>query len=131
MIVTDERVPKFVGERVGATIYPPFTAVGIERDGEIIGGVVFNCFTGSDAHVTVAGTGWTRGFLTALGKYAFWQLGCCRVTVITEHQEVVDLAKRLGGKVEGTLRDQFGKGRDGTILGILASEYRFRERAIL
>ena len=126
MIVTDERVAPFVGQRIGAIIYPPFTAMGIEQNGNIIGGAVFNCFTGHDVEVTVAGKGWTRGFFESVGAYVFDQLGCGRITVTTEHEAVARIAERLGGKREGVLRDKFGRGRDGIVLGVLEQEYRFR-----
>jgi len=126
VIVTDDRVAKFVGARVDAIIYPPFTAMGIERDGEIIGGVVFNCFTGPDVEVTVAGRGWTRGFLSSVGAYVFGQLGCVRAQITTEQESVARLAERLGGRREGVLRDKFGRGRDGIVIGVLEQEYKFR-----
>lgn len=125
-IVTDERVARFVGERVDRIIFPPWTAMGIQRRGRITAGAVFNCFTGPDIHVTVAGHGWTRGFLREVGEYAFGQLGCQRMTVITAQDAVADIAQRLGGKVEGTLRNQFGPGADGILIGVLKEEYRFR-----
>lgn len=125
MIVTDDRVARFVGARIGAIIYPPFTCMGLERGGEIVAGAVFNCFTGPDVEVTVAGRGWTRGFIRAVGAYVFQQLGCGRITVTTEHEAVARMAERLGGKREGVLRDKFGTGRDGIVLGILAGEYRY------
>lgn len=125
MIVDDGRVARFVGERVSATIYPPFTCMGIERRGEITAGAVFNCFTGNDCQVTIAGHGWTRGFLAEVGAYVFGRLGCIRMTVETEQPKIVRIAERLGGKVEGLKRDQFGPGRDGFVVGILKDEYRF------
>lgn len=125
MIVTDNHVAKFVGERVGAIIYPPFTCMGIERRGEVIAGAVFNCFTGHDVEVTVAGHGWTRGFFIAVGQYAFDQLGCVRMQITTEHEPVARIAERMGAKREGILRDKFGRGRDGIVLGVLEQEYRF------
>lgn len=124
-IVTDERVPKFVGERVGTIIYPPFTSMGIDRDGEIVAGAIFNCFTGTSCQVTVAGTGWTRGYMVAVGRYVFDRLNCLRMTVTTEQPAIAGIALRLGGKVEGTLRNEFGQGRHGTVIGILREEYRF------
>lgn len=126
MIVTDERVARFVSERLGFGLCPPFTCVGMERGGKIIGGVIFHCFEGASVHVTVAGTGWTRGFLKAVGGYVFDQLGCLRMTITTEQESVARLAERLGGQREGVLRDQFGNGRNGIVLGVLESEYRFR-----
>ena len=126
MIATDERVARFVGERIDAIIYPPFTCMGIERNGEIIGGAVFNCFTGHDVEVTVAGRGWSRGFFKAVGEYVFNQLGCVRIQITTEQENIASVSERMGGKREGVLRDKFGRGRDGIVIGILESEYRFK-----
>lgn len=126
MIVTDDRVAGFVGARVGRFIYPPWTAMGIERSGEIIAGAVFNCFTGPNVEVTVAGKGWTPGFMRAVGRYVFGQLGCLRITVTTEQPEVERIALRCGGEVEGKMRDFYGPGRDATVIGILARDYRWK-----
>jgi hypothetical protein len=125
VIVTDERVARFVGERCGRVIYPPFTAMGIERNGEITAGVVFNCYTGNDIEVSVAGGPFSRGFIAAVGKYVFEQIGCLRMTVITEQPKVIEIAQRLGAKVEGLKRNHFGKGRDATILGILREDWNY------
>lgn len=125
MIVADERVARFVSERLGVGLCPPYSVVGIERDGTVIAGVIFNHFEGTDCHVSVAGTGWTREFLRAVGSYIFGQLGCLRVTLITEQPQVIELALRLGGQIEGCLRSHFGEGRDGTIIGCLKHEYRY------
>ncbi len=124
-IVSDERVARFVSEALGFGLCPPYSCAGIEKDGRIIAGVLFNGFEGADVHFTVAGTGWTRQFLSAMGHYVFDQLGCLRATATTEQPEVVMLARRLGGKVEGRLRDHFGPGRDATIVGILRDDYRY------
>lgn len=125
MIVTDERVARFVSERTGCGVCPPWTCMGLEREGEIVGGVIFHCYEGAAVHVTVAGKGWTRAFLRAVGRYVYDQLGCERITVTTEQPSVIGYAKRLGGQVEGLLRSQFGPGRDATIIGILKAEYKF------
>lgn len=124
-IVDDDRVARFVGERVGSVICPPFTSMGIEKDGEIVAGVVFNHYEVTDVHVTIAGHGWTRGFLAEVGHYVFGALRCERITVITEQPEVVRITERLGGEIEGLMRNHFGQGRDGFVLGILKSDYRY------
>ena len=131
MIVSDERVARFVSERLGVSFCPPFVAMGIERDGAIVGGVLFNQFEGANIHVSVAGSGWTLPFLRAVGAYVFDQLGCLRMTLTTEHEAVADYALRLGGAVEGRMRDYFGEGRDGVIVGVLRKDWKFgRLRAI-
>lgn len=125
MIVSDDRVAPFVAKQCGVQIVPPYTPVGIERGGEIIAGVVFNHFTGKDVHLTIAGHGWTRGFLADVGQYVFGTLGCERMTFITEQPPVVRLAEKLGGQVEGLMRNHFGKDRPGFIVGVLKDDYRW------
>lgn len=123
-IATDERVAAFISRELGTALCPPFTVMGIERDGKIIAGVLFNQFEGPNVHVSAAGKGWSRGFIRAVGRYVFEQLGCLRMTVTTEQPAVVRYAKRLGGKVEGRMRDYHGKGRDAVIIGILRDDWK-------
>jgi len=125
MIVTDERVARFVGERCETIICPPYTVMGIERNGEIVAGVVFNNYTKNDIEVTVAGGPFTRGFISAVGKYVFEQIGCLRMSITTEKPEVIRIAHRLAAQTEGTKRNHFGKGRDGTVLGILREDWNY------
>ncbi|WP_284765369.1 GNAT family protein [Agrobacterium sp. CFBP2214] len=124
-IVTDERVLHFVSTSIGVSFVPPFTCMGIDRDGEIVAGAIFNVFEGADVHVSIAGHGWTRGFCEAVGDYVFGQLQCERMTAKTEKAEIVRFAERLGGQVEGLLRNHFGPGRDAFLVGILRDEWRF------
>ena len=99
--------------------------MGIERDGDIVAGVIFHCYEGPNVHITVAGKGWTPAFMRAVGQYAYGQLGCLRMTVTTQSDAVAKLAQRVGGKVEGRMRDQFGPGADGIIVGVLKGEYKY------
>jgi hypothetical protein len=123
LIVTDDRVARFIAERLGFAPCPPFTVMGVEQDGKIRAAVLFNMFEGCDVHITAAGTGWNREFLTAIGDYAYNQLGCERVTFKTEQPKVVEYTKRLGGEVEGVLRNHFGQGRNAFIIGVLKDEW--------
>jgi hypothetical protein len=125
MIVRDARVAEFVGDRIGVVFSPPLTCMGIERNGEIVGGFVFNSYEGADVHVSAAGNGANKGFLAEVGHYVYSVLKCERMTVITEQPDVVRLAERLGGQVEGLLRSHFGKGRDAFVVGILKDEWKF------
>lgn len=125
MIVTGEWPARFLSEQLGFALCPPFVAIGTEKDGEIINAVLFNHFEGADVHVSVAGRGWTRTFLRAVGTYVFDQLMCERMTAITACDEVVRFGQRLGGQIEGRLRNHFGNGRDATVVGVLREEYRY------
>ena len=125
MIVSDERVAAFVGERLGAAIYPPFTALGVERRGKIVAGIVFNCWTGPDAQLSIAADRGciTKPFLRRVGKYLTDELGCIRATIETEQPHVIDMAIRMGGKIEGVKRDLYGEGRDGVVIGVLKKDW--------
>lgn len=125
MIVSDDRVAWFVSEALDTGFCPPWSSLGIEKDGKIVAGVLCNCFEGADVHLSVAGTGWTRAFLQAVGQYVYGTLGCERMTFVTENPEVVKLAERLGGQVEGRMRSHFGPGRDGMLVGVLRDEWKY------
>jgi len=125
VIVTDERVAQFLSQKVDKSFCPPYTVLGYERGGEIIVGALFNVFEKTDLHVSIAGNNFPMSFMKALGRYVFGQLCYDRCTVITEQATVVDLTERVGGAREGVLRNHFGKGRDGIIIGVLKEDYRF------
>jgi RimJ/RimL family protein N-acetyltransferase len=101
--------------------------MGIRKAGKIVAGTIFNNFEDFDVHATVAGDrgAFTREYLKAVGRYVFTGLGKHRITAITEQPEVIEIAKRLGGQIEGRLRNHFGPGRDGIVLGILKEEWKF------
>lgn len=125
MIVTGNHVAEYVGAKVGSVIVPPFSTLGIERSGQIVAGVVFNVWTGPDVQMTIAAEpgAITRRFLKRVGHYATNELGCIRATIETEQPQVVDIALRMGGKIEGVKRDLFGPERDGTVIGILKRDW--------
>lgn len=125
MIVAGEAVAAFVGEKLGSAPVPPYTAIGWEQNGKIVSGFVFTNMRRPDIHVTVAGSVWPRVLLREIGRWCFGTNRCIRCTVITEQAHVIRLAERLGGKVEGIARNQFGYGRDGTLIGILKEDYPY------
>ena len=125
MIVSDERVARFISERLGFALCPPYSTIGIEQNGRIVAGCLFNQFEGADVAVTAAGEGWTRDFLRQVGRYVYDTLGCERMTLTTQFPQVAAYAERLGGQREGLLRSHFGAGQDGIIVGILRDEYRY------
>lgn len=122
MIVTDERVPQFAAENLCGFV-APFTCMGLELNGRIVAAAIFNHYEETDIHMSAVGKRWTRGFVREVGSYVFGQLGCLRMTSITEQPEVAALAVRLGGCVEGRLRNHFGPGRDGILIGFLKEEW--------
>jgi RimJ/RimL family protein N-acetyltransferase len=99
--------------------------MGLEQGGVIISAALFNCFEGSDLHISLAGDYWPRSFLREIGRYVFEQLGCRRMTGVTASPHVVRLAERAGAAVEGLLRHHFDDGSDGFVVGFLREEYKF------
>jgi hypothetical protein len=127
---SDQRIADYVCKRTGIVLGEAFTTLGVIIDGHVCAGVVFNHYTGNDIHVTVAGKpiGFTPIFLRRVADYVFGELGCLRISVTTEKQIVVDIAMRLGAKIEGCKRDHFGIGRDGIMLGLLKHEFVMTRR---
>lgn len=124
--VRGQGVADFVYNIFGRKPTPPYVAIGTEIDGVIVNGVIINVWTGFDAHVTIGGKKWSKGLLAVIHHYAYQSLGCIRLTVITEQASIVRYAERLGGEVEGLLRNQFGPGRDGVVVGILKEDWESR-----
>lgn len=125
MIVSDDRVVRFAETRLGWNFVPPYSCIGIEQDGEIVAAAVFNQFESRDIRLTAVGAGWSRRFLMEVGRYVFGYLDCLRMTAVTEQDEVIRLALRIGGQVEGRLRNHYGYGRDGILIGFLKEEWRY------
>lgn len=127
-IVTDDRVARFVGDKNAQRVIPPFTALGVECRGDIIGGALFRNYLGADIEVTVVGEikAFSPGFVRAIGRYVFDQLQCVRFSMWTDQPKVIALAMRLGAQVEGVKRNGFGIGRDMTLLGVLREEWKFK-----
>jgi RimJ/RimL family protein N-acetyltransferase len=113
---------------MGAAFVQPFVAVGVEKDGELRGALIFTAFTGPDIELTVAGHHvWTRAVFRWIAAYVFGQLGCCRITA-TLHANRADhvrIAERVGFVREGYAPDKFGPGNDGVLMGMLKQTCRW------
>lgn len=131
-IIIGEPAAEFVSGQIGRAFAPPYQAIGLEINGTMAGGVVFTSYTGEDVEVTVAGSprAWTRAFLRRLGDYAWNELGCIRVTITTESELVARLAERLGARMEGCKRNQFGRGRHGRLFGVLREDWFLKARSV-
>jgi len=128
----DERVMKWVGERLDETDFGPGSiAIGLERDGELIAGVVYNMYSKASICMNVAavpGKDWlSRSFLYATFAYPFVQLKCNRVTALVKMNNEISkkFVQSLGWKPEGCMRKASTDGQDMLVYGMLREECRW------
>lgn len=110
-----ERVAKWVKERIGGQLeWGNITTLGLERDGELIAGVVYSGYLpGARISMSCAGGGkrWlNRAFLHAAFDYPFNQLGVRVIvnTVDSSNLDSVRFTEHIGFKEVGTVEQGFG-----------------------
>lgn len=114
MIVMREpdRVGRWVCERTGGVWSPVDAwAIGLERDGQLVAGVVYDHFNGASVAMHVASDGskrWlNRPFLRFCFDYAFMRLKVKKVIgmVPSNNQAALEFDKHLGFVEEARLKD--------------------------
>lgn len=116
LVFDHARVFAFVSERVALQPIGGAKGIGLERDGEMIAGVIYEGYTGHNIWMHVAskpGVHWlTRAFLRAVFSYPFVQLGVDRVSgyVDASNAAARRFDEHLGFQPEATLK---GAARDG------------------
>lgn len=122
-VVLDDQaglVSSFVAKKLGIEGWSQCRSVGLERDGRIIAGVVYDYYTGVNICMHIAaidGESWmTKEFLKMIFHYPFVQLGVNRLTgIIPEsNKKSVNFAQKLkGAYLEARLK---GAHPDGDML---------------
>lgn len=130
-----EKVGKFILDQIPdiSTLPGGFEAVGITRNGRLVGGCLYTnyvpCKGGGDVQLWAAGHGWvSRRVIRSLVGYPFRQLGCHRVTVIIAKKNKASrrLVEGIGFKLEGTARHGIRPGVDACLYGYLKHEFEER-----
>lgn len=128
-IVTDKRrIGQWVCGHTGATFTDSMQAIGNERDGVIIGGVLYDDYRVSSISMHCAGVGrWlTREFLRAVFDYPFNYLKVKKVIGLVDsmNDKAMRLDKHLGFVQEGLIKEasRFG---DLVILTMTREQCRF------
>ena len=104
-IITNQkvRVGNWVAEQIGhSTRWTSYEAIGLEQDGELVGGVVVDCYKKNvRCSVNCAGIGrkWlNRAFLFVVFDYVFRQLKCKAIVnqVNIDNADSLRFTKHLG-----------------------------------
>src|SRR6185437_8300979 len=122
----DREIARWVGDQVGIKDFGPCAAIGVARGDKIIAGAVFNRYAHPNIEATIATISprWaTPDVLRAFLRYPFDQLGCKRITAVTEitNQPARAFLCRLGFRQEGIHPDAFTHG-DGVSYGLLRKD---------
>jgi len=130
----EDRIVPWVGQRIDEDRFgTDCVALGLEEDGELIAGVVFNWYTGPSISMHVAaepGRRWlNRDFLYRCFAYPFLQLKCNRVTglVRVDNLDAQRFDEHLGFVREGLIRQGADDKTDFVLYGMLKDECRWLE----
>lgn len=125
-------VAQWVADQIGHGLdWGPCQAIGVvDKDDNLIGGVVFNAYQPQYRNIEVSfaaiRSNWlTPNLCTGILSYAFDQLGCQRITSLTPKRlrKARQFLRKFGFVHEGTVRRGYGDD-DCIISGLLESEWR-------
>ncbi|MCA8095231.1 GNAT family N-acetyltransferase [Burkholderia anthina] len=129
-----EDVMKFVASLTGEARYPNYDdAIGLEKDGRLVAGVVYQAYNGPNVamHFAVAGSPHviTPGFVCAAFRFPFILLRCNRISgyVRADNLAAQQLDENLGFRREGVIREGASDRTDFILYGMLKHECRFLE----
>lgn len=133
----DDIVAEFVRQRmpVARPSFGPCTALGVVKDGVLLGGVVYHNFTGFNIEVSLAfdSPRWlSRKTLRALFSYPFTQLHCARLTCLAgrKNKKSRRLIEGCGWKLEGVHPKALDGVADAMSYGMLREDCKWiKERA--
>jgi RimJ/RimL family protein N-acetyltransferase len=122
----DRELAQWAGARVGIADFGPCVAIGVAHRRDIVAAAIYSNYRHPNIEVTFVTSSprWASpGAVQAIFRYPFIQLGCKRITAITEatNQPARAFLCRLGFKQEGIHPDSFPDD-DGVSYGILARD---------
>jgi hypothetical protein len=115
MIVTDSRVVNWVKYRTGLSLGATAVGIGEERNGKLIAGVSYDCWTKNNVFVSLAvDESPSKLFWATVADYPFEKLNCQRVTAMIEssNDKSLSIAKHGGFAEECRLKGAAADGSD-------------------
>ena len=118
----DEALAAWVGERLGMAFSPPYVCIGVSRE-TLVAAALYNNFQLPNIQITFVTTSprWaTRQVIARILAYPFVELGCARVSAVTEvtNRDARRFLRRLGFRQEGYHPELFQRG-DGVSYGLM------------
>lgn len=135
MIVADlRRVWEFVTLQTGVPMSSAMKCLGLERDGKLVAGVLYDGWNGVNMWMHSAitkGAYLGREFPWYVFHYPFNEVGCQRLTGLVEvsNHDAVRFNQRLGFKAEALLRGAASDGGDSVIMVMTRENCRWLRRA--
>lgn len=130
-IIADDknRIGPWVSDMVGASWVPEMSAAfGLEKNGVLIAGVVFEGYTQASINAHIAGEGrwFNREFMRVCFDYAFRQAGVNKILglVGSDNEKALKFDKHLGFIEECVIKDAH-KGGDLVILSMTKAQCRY------
>lgn len=126
-----ERVSRFVADHVQASPFENYSAIGLESDGQLIAGVVFDGRIGGSIMMHVASDGsrhWmTPAYMAACFGYAFNQekVNLIIGLVRADNNDARRFDEHLGFKQNGLLPQACMDGTDLIVYGMLKDQCRY------
>ena len=131
LVFDTERIFEFVQSRAQLSKVEGMTAIGLEKDGELVAGAVYEGFNGHNMWVHLAGLpgrDWlNREFLQAGFRYPFLQCGVSRLSgyVNASNTEARRFDEHVGFREETRLRGAAPDGGDVIIYVMRKEDCRF------
>ena len=122
------RVLRFMQQYIPLAACSNMTAIGLERNGELVAGVIYEGFNGCNVwmHVAIPGR-ITPSFLRYAFHYPFVELGCTQVTGYVEasNSRARRFDEHLGFKPEAVLRGAASDGGDVILYRMTREDCRY------
>lgn len=114
IICDADRVSKFVSDITGTDNWSAHQGIGLEKNGELVAGVIYDNYNGVNifAHIASKGRWLNRNFLWYMHHYPFIELNVNRVTglIPSNNKEVIKFVEHLGAHKEATLKNAHPEG---------------------
>ena len=127
----DDYVRAWVAKRIGINGFGLSTAIGVQRDGQLIAGAVFHDYRPKNGQIEASiasdSPRWaTRSVLYSLFAYPFIQCDANRLLVTCDesNDKAMKMNKQLGFTPEGILRQMYYP-NDAIIWGMLKDECKW------